>query len=51
MIGNDINKIGKLKMELAKCFSMKDLGLAEHILRMKISRDRITRKLWLSQEN
>jgi len=30
---------------------MKDLGEAENILGMKINRDRITCRIWLSQEN
>ena len=51
IIGHDSSKIDRLKRELSKSFSMKDLGLAKQILGMKISRDRKNRKLWLSQES
>lgn len=50
VVGKDISKIDRLKKELSKSFDMKDLGAAQHILGMKISRDRSARKLWLSQE-
>ncbi|KAL6350377.1 hypothetical protein AAG906_004328 [Vitis piasezkii] len=43
-------KIEKLKRELSKSFTIKDLGFAKQILGMKISRDRKNGKLWLSQE-
>ncbi|GKC46671.1 retrovirus-related pol polyprotein from transposon TNT 1-94 [Tanacetum coccineum] len=48
--GSDIKKINKLRKELNKSFSMKDLGEAKHIIGMRISRDRKAKKLWLSQE-
>ena len=48
IIGHDSRKIDKLKRELSKYFSMKDLGLAKQILGTKISYDRKNRKLWLS---
>ena len=51
VIGHDSSKINKLKRELSKSFSMKNLGLTKHILGMKISRDRKNMKLWLSQES
>ncbi|KAL9255222.1 Retrovirus-related Pol polyprotein from transposon TNT 1-94-like protein [Drosera capensis] len=53
IIGKDTNRICKLKSELSKSFTMKDLGSAKQILGMKISRDlsKSTRKLWLSQES
>ena len=51
IIGHDSSKIDKLKRELNKYFSMKDLGSAKQILGMKISYDRKTMKLWLSQES
>ena len=51
IIGHDSSKIDKLKKELTKSFSMKNLGSVKHILGMKISRDRNNRKLWLSQES
>ena len=43
-------KIDNLKRELSNSFAMKDLGSGKQILGMKISRDRKTEKLWLSQE-
>ena len=49
--GHDYSKIDRLKRELSKSFAMKDLGLAKHILGMKISCDRKNRKLWLSQKS
>lgn len=51
IIGQNTNKIGRLKEELSKTFAMKDLGSAKQILGMKISHDRKENKLWLSQEN
>jgi transposase InsO family protein len=51
IVGRDTSKIDKLKKELSKSFSMKDLGSAKQILGMKISRDRKSEKLWLSQES
>jgi hypothetical protein len=49
-MGKDIKKIDRLKQELGKSFAMKDLGPAKQILGMEITRDRSSRKLWLSQE-
>ena len=51
IIGHHYNKIDKLKIELSKSFSMKDLRSMKHILGMKIFHDRKNRKLWLSQES
>ena len=51
IIGHDSSKIGRLKGELSKSFAMKDLGSTKQILGMKICRDRINMKLWLSQES
>jgi hypothetical protein len=51
IVGRDTSKIDKLKKELSKSFSMKDLGSAKQILGIKISRDRKSGKLWLSQES
>ena len=50
IVGQDTNKIEKLKKELSKSFAMKDLGPAKQILGMKITRDRASKRLWLSQE-
>jgi len=49
IVRRDKSKIEKLKKELSKYFDMKDLGLTTQILGMKISRDRKTRYLWVSQ--
>ena len=51
IIGHDSSKIDRLKRELSKSFAMKDLGSVKQILGMKISLDRKSRKLWLSQES
>ena len=36
IVGQDVDMIQKLKMELSKRFDMKDLGSAKHILGMEI---------------
>ena len=43
--------VQKLKTQLKKEFGMKDLGEVKKILDMEITRDRSSRRLWLSQEN
>ena len=48
--GTDAVTISKLKEDLSKFFDMKDLGSAQQILGMRITRDRKLKKLWLSQE-
>lgn len=48
--GHNVGRIQKLKQELGKSFSMKDLGLARKIFGMQIIRDKKAKKLWLSQE-
>lgn len=50
IVGQNSEKISKLKPEMKKYFAMKDLGPAKHILGMSIRRDRKEHKLWLSQE-
>ena len=45
-----MREINNLKTRLSAAFEMKDLGLAKQILGMKISRDRPTGTLNLSQE-
>ena len=50
IVGQDLNMINRLKVELSKTFDMKDLGPSKHILGMQITRDRESKKLWLSQE-
>ena len=50
IVGQNVDRIVSLKQQLSKKFSMKELGPAKNILGMKIVRDRMARKLWLSQE-
>ena len=50
IVGQNVGEIKRLKKELSKSFSMKDLGPAKQILGMKISRDRKNGKIWLSQK-
>ena len=50
IIGRNSSRIAKLKNNLNKSFAMKDLGLAKHILGIRISRDRRAKKLFMSQE-
>nr|GEV47690.1 hypothetical protein [Tanacetum cinerariifolium] len=45
------DRINKLKAQLAREFEMKDLGPANKILGMQIYRDRVSRKIWLSQKS
>ena len=49
IVSHNASYIGKLKQELSKSFAMKDLGLAKQILGIRITRDRMAKKLWLSQ--
>ncbi|GJZ65614.1 retrovirus-related pol polyprotein from transposon TNT 1-94 [Tanacetum coccineum] len=53
MLVADPNKdrINKLKAQLAREFEMKDLRPANKILGMQIHRDRVSRKIWLSQKS
>ncbi|CAL9006694.1 unnamed protein product, partial [Prunus brigantina] len=51
IVGQNSDKISKLKKELSKSFAMKDLGPAKRILGMSISCDRKNWKLRLSQES
>ena len=50
VVGKDKDMIDRLKKDLGNQFAMKDLGLAQQILGMRIMRDRKKKKLWLSQE-
>jgi len=50
IVWHDKNKINMLKKYLDRKFAMKDLGLAKQILGMRIMRDRINKRFWLSQE-
>ena len=53
MLVGSLNKhrVQKLKAQLARMFEMKDLGVANKILRMQIHREKQSRKIWLSQTN
>nr|GEU39688.1 retrovirus-related Pol polyprotein from transposon TNT 1-94 [Tanacetum cinerariifolium] len=44
-------RINNLKAQLVREFKMKDLGPANKILGMQIYRDRVSRKIWLSQKS
>ncbi|GKD35609.1 retrovirus-related pol polyprotein from transposon TNT 1-94 [Tanacetum coccineum] len=49
--GPNKDRINKLKAQLAREFEMKDLGPANKIPGMQIHRDRVSRKIWLSQKS
>ncbi|KAL2238000.1 UNVERIFIED_CONTAM: Retrovirus-related Pol polyprotein from transposon TNT 1-94 [Sesamum indicum] len=49
--GSNVKEINRLKNQLSRKFDMKDLGEARQILSMKITRDKGTGKLWLSQSD
>ncbi|GJY23180.1 retrovirus-related pol polyprotein from transposon TNT 1-94 [Tanacetum coccineum] len=49
--GPNKDRINKLKAQLAKEFKMKDLGPANKIIGMQIHRDRVSRKICLSQKS
>ena len=51
IVGKNVSKIDRLKEQLEKSFSMKDIGAAKQILGIRIIRDRKEKKLWLSQEH
>ncbi|KAD2393643.1 hypothetical protein E3N88_40620 [Mikania micrantha] len=50
IVGKNADRILQLKKELSKSFSMKDLGPAKQILGIRITRDRASKKLHMSQE-
>nr|GFA15503.1 retrotransposon protein, putative, Ty1-copia subclass [Tanacetum cinerariifolium] len=50
LMGNHKPSLQEVKDYLGKCFSMKDLGDAAYILRIKIYRDRSRRLIGLSQD-
>ena len=50
IVSRNASRIDELKKQLSKFFAMKDLGHAKQILGMMITRDRNSRKLYLSQE-
>ena len=48
LVGNNMDVIKEVKMQLSSKFDMKDLGAASLILGMEIKRNRADRKLWLN---
>jgi hypothetical protein len=50
IVGKNAERINQLKIELSKSFAMKDLGPAKQILGIRITRDRASKKLHMSQE-
>ena len=49
VIGNDVGMLTFMKVWLSKTFSMKDLGEATYILKIRVYRDRSKRIVSLSQ--
>ncbi|GKA05015.1 retrotransposon protein, putative, ty1-copia subclass [Tanacetum coccineum] len=49
LMGNNVTMLKEVKSWLCKCFSIKDLGEATYILRIKIIRDRSKRLIALNQ--
>lgn len=49
--GSCVQEVNKLKKQLSKRFAMKDLGEAKQILGMRINRDKVAGKLYLSQSD
>jgi hypothetical protein len=50
IVGKNAERINQLKTELSKSFAMKDLGPAKQILGIRITRDRASKRLHMSQE-
>ena len=51
IVGKNASRIDKLKKQLSRSFTMKDLGLAKQILGIRIIRDRASKKLHMSQKH
>ena len=49
LVGNNMDVIKEVKMQLSSKFDMKDLSVASLILGMEIKINRADRKLWLNQ--
>ena len=49
LVGNNMEVIKEVKMQLSSKIDMKDLGAANLILGMEIKRNQVDRKLWLNQ--
>ena len=50
IVGRNVSRIDSLKKQLSKFFAIKDLGLVNRILGIRIERDRASKKLYMSQE-
>ena len=50
-VGPNVKKNIHIKAHFARKFEMRDLGAANQILRMKIHRDKIGRKIWLTYKS
>ena len=50
IVGHDKNMINRLKKDFKHKFSMKDLGLTQQILGLRITHVKKNKILWLSQE-
>ena len=48
IVGRNVSRIDKLKKQLSKSFSMKDLGPTKKILGIRIKRDKASKKLYMS---
>ena len=48
LVGNNMDAIKEVKMQLSSKFDMKDLGAASLTLGMEIKRNHADRKLWLN---
>ena len=48
IVGRNVSRIDKLKKQLSKSFSIKDLGPVKKILGIRIERDRASKKLYMS---
>nr|KYP58922.1 Retrovirus-related Pol polyprotein from transposon TNT 1-94 [Cajanus cajan] len=48
IVGKNVSKIDRLKRQLSKSFSMKDMRATKKILGIRIMCDRKEKKFWLS---
>jgi hypothetical protein len=48
LVGENMESIKEVKMQLSSKFNMKDLNAMRFIMGMDIKRDRVVRKLWLN---
>jgi hypothetical protein len=49
LVGNNMDVIKEVKLQLSSKFDMKDLSVANFIMGMEIKRDHANKKLWLNQ--